>query len=88
MLRALFALESAWPPSFDVGTGNCRVDFEVPENRALFTALFRRMQVSGRLCKESLDAVAVTCRGQMLGDLVRGVHCDLHQRYQWLSNCQ
>ncbi len=43
--RALYALEAAWHPAFNVASGDCRLDFEVAENRALFTCLHRRMQV-------------------------------------------
>jgi hypothetical protein len=44
--RALHALEMAWHPQFDVRTANCRLDFEVPQNRPLFLALFKHVQVS------------------------------------------
>jgi hypothetical protein len=30
---ALYALESAWHPQFDIRTANCRLDFEREENR-------------------------------------------------------
>ena len=44
--RALYCLEMAWHPSFDPASGtNCRLDFEVEENRPFFVALFRHIQV-------------------------------------------
>jgi hypothetical protein len=43
--RAMYALEAAWAPGFDPATARCRLDIEVPENRALFLALFRHAQV-------------------------------------------
>lgn len=46
--RALYALEAAWSPGFDPATARCRLDIEVPENRALFVALFRHAQVGVR----------------------------------------
>ncbi len=51
-------LEMAWPPAFDVGSGNCRVDFQVEENRPLFIALFRHIQVSVVCEGEGEDGVA------------------------------
>jgi len=45
LLRALYALEMAWHPAFDIRTANCRMDFRLPENRALFITLFRHVQV-------------------------------------------
>ena len=45
--RALYSLEMGWHPTFDITSGGagCRLDFEVEENRPLFVALFRHIQV-------------------------------------------
>jgi len=45
LCRALYALEAAWPPSFDPTSGKVRLDVEQPANRGLFVALFRHAQV-------------------------------------------
>ncbi len=45
--RALYALEAAWPPGFDPSSGNASLDVGVQENRALFIALSRHLQVCG-----------------------------------------
>lgn len=42
---ALYSLEAAWHPGFDVSSANCRLDYEEEENKGLFTALFRHLQV-------------------------------------------
>ena len=53
--RALYCLEMAWHPSFDPASGtNCRLDFEVEENRPLFVALFRHIQVWTKVCKQEV----------------------------------
>ena len=50
LARALYALEMAWHPQFDVRTANCRLEFQVEENQALFVALFRHVQVQCAFC--------------------------------------
>lgn len=39
--RSLFLLERAWPHNFKPFDGSCRVDYDIPENRSLFIALFQ-----------------------------------------------
>lgn len=46
--RALYALEMSWHPSFNPAAAACRLDYELDENKALFTALFRHTQVLSR----------------------------------------
>jgi hypothetical protein len=46
--RALFVLESAWHPSFNVVGGFCKLPFSVKANKALFKALFSHMRNAGR----------------------------------------
>lgn len=41
--RALFCLEKAFHPSFNVTSVTCRLDYNRTENRALFIALFRQI---------------------------------------------
>ena len=41
--RALFCLEKAFHPTFNVTSINCRLDFNRTENRALFIAVFRQI---------------------------------------------
>ena len=39
--RALYALESAFHPCFNLASGECHLDYRRQENRAIFIALFR-----------------------------------------------
>lgn len=45
LARALYCLEMGWHPSFNIATANCRMSIEEDENRGLFVALFRHIQV-------------------------------------------
>ncbi|KAG1672378.1 hypothetical protein FOA52_010996 [Chlamydomonas sp. UWO 241] len=58
LARALYCMEMAWHPSFDIASANCRLDFEVDENRALFTALFRHTQ---GLSRQGCHRTALEC---------------------------
>ncbi|KAA0178041.1 hypothetical protein FNF27_00589 [Cafeteria roenbergensis] len=46
--RALYALERAWHPAFRPWDVPCRLSFQVPQNRAMHTALWRNAQLVGR----------------------------------------
>jgi hypothetical protein len=46
--RTLLTLERAWLPSFRPWTGLSRLPYDVPENRALHSALWRSVQLVGR----------------------------------------
>ncbi len=46
--RSLHILESAWNLSFKPFQGDCRLRFEVPENKAIYIALFRYAQLLTR----------------------------------------
>ncbi|RZF32605.1 hypothetical protein LSTR_LSTR011052 [Laodelphax striatellus] len=49
--RALYCLECAFHPSFNLATGNCRLDYRREENRALYVALFKHLTfVGARAC--------------------------------------
>ncbi|KAL6754257.1 transcriptional repressor TCF25-domain-containing protein [Haematococcus lacustris] len=48
LARALYACEMAWHPLFDIRSANCRLDFEVEENRGMFMALFKHIQALSR----------------------------------------
>nr|CAG4651240.1 EOG090X0BCY [Simocephalus serrulatus]SVE94435.1 EOG090X0BCY [Simocephalus serrulatus] len=45
--RALYILESAFHPSFNLASGNCRLEYKRQENRALFLALFKHLVYIG-----------------------------------------
>lgn len=49
--RALYCLECAFHPSFNMTTGQCRLDYRKQQNRALFITLFKHLGfVGGRAC--------------------------------------
>lgn len=49
--HAMFALESAFHPSFSLTNGNSRLDYRRQENRALYIVLFKHAQyLEGRAC--------------------------------------
>ncbi|XP_026473372.1 transcription factor 25 isoform X2 [Ctenocephalides felis] len=49
--RALYGLEMAFHPLFNLAQGTCRLDYKRQENRALFIALFKHAQfLEGRAC--------------------------------------
>ncbi|KAK2589094.1 hypothetical protein KPH14_001922 [Odynerus spinipes] len=49
--RALYCLECAFHPSFNVTTARCRLDYRKQLNRALFITLFKHLTfVGGRAC--------------------------------------
>lgn len=45
--RALYILESAFHPSFNLASGNCRLEYKQQENRALFLAIFKHLVFIG-----------------------------------------
>jgi hypothetical protein len=47
--RALFYLECAFHPMFNMITANCRLDYRKQQNRALFIALFKHLILIGGL---------------------------------------
>ncbi|XP_046411156.1 transcription factor 25 isoform X1 [Neodiprion fabricii] len=49
--RALYCLECAFHPLFNVTTANCRLDYKKQQNRALYITLFKHLIfVGGRAC--------------------------------------
>lgn len=49
--RALYCLEYAYHPLFNVAQGNCRLDYKRQENRALYITIFKHLMfVGGRAC--------------------------------------
>nr|CAG4652081.1 EOG090X0BCY [Triops cancriformis] len=46
--RALYCLELAFHPSFNVAQGKCRLEYRRQENRALFLALFKHLTYIGQ----------------------------------------
>ena len=45
--RALYALESAFHPCFNLASGECHLDYKRQENRAIFIALYRCLSLIG-----------------------------------------
>nr|CAG4641952.1 EOG090X0BCY [Eurycercus lamellatus] len=45
--RSLYILESAFHPSFNLASGNCRLEYKQQENRALFLAIFKHLVYIG-----------------------------------------
>lgn len=57
--RALFCLERAFHPNFNVASLNCRMDYDRSENRSLFVALFRQILfVSQKSCWQTAFELA------------------------------
>jgi len=49
--RALYSLESAFHPHFNLTTAQCRLDYRRQQNRAFFITLFKHLGfVGGRAC--------------------------------------
>lgn len=46
--RALYCLECAFHPLFNIAQGNCQLDYRRQENRSLFIALFKHMTFVGQ----------------------------------------
>lgn len=46
--RALYSFEKTFHPMFNLSTGTSRLDFDRVENRSLFLALFRHVDVIAR----------------------------------------
>ena len=46
--RSLFILENAFHPSFNLASGNCRLEYKQQENRALFLAIFKHLVYIGQ----------------------------------------
>jgi tetratricopeptide (TPR) repeat protein len=61
--HALFILESSWHRSFKPFDGDCRLSYSVPENRALYTALFWYSQ---SLTRRGLHRTALECAKLLL----------------------
>ena len=45
--RTLFCFEQAFHPSFNIATGQCRLEYSIYPNRAMFIALFRHLVYVG-----------------------------------------
>nr|CAI5846834.1 unnamed protein product [Callosobruchus analis] len=49
--RALYCLEYAYHPLFNVAQGNCRLDYRKQENRALYITIFKHLLfIGGKAC--------------------------------------
>ena len=61
--RALYALESAFHPCFNLASGECHLDFKRQENRAIFIALYRSVPLINITSSETSLLQAFTlCR--------------------------
>lgn len=89
--RALYCLECAFHPSFNLATGHCRLDYRREENRALYVALFKHLQfVGARACyRTALELCKVLLSLDPDGDpLAVVLAIDFYalraQEYEWL----
>lgn len=65
--RALYSLESAFHPSFNLATAQCRLDYRKQQNRALFITLFKHLGfVGGRACYRQVSRYNLCCHGMIL----------------------
>ncbi|XP_071443869.1 ribosome quality control complex subunit TCF25 [Hetaerina americana] len=73
--RALYCLECAFHPLFNIAQGNCQLDYRRQENRALFIALFKHMTFVGqRACyRTSLEFCKLLLSLDPVGDPVAAV---------------
>ena len=92
--RALFCLECALHPSFNIAAGNCRLSYKVPTNRAFYITLFKHMLfVGGRACyRTSLEFCKLIMTLDPEGDpLAIVLAIDFYalraREYQWFVNC-
>ncbi|KAG7211160.1 hypothetical protein KM043_010484 [Ampulex compressa] len=74
---ALYCLEYAFHPMFNITTGNCRLDYRKQQNRALFIALFKHMGlIGGRACyRTSLELCKLILSLDPVGDPLAVVLC-------------
>jgi len=89
--RALYCLECAFHPTFNLASGNCRLDYRKQENRALFVALFKHMCfVGARACyRTALEFCKLILSLDPEGDplavvLALDFYALRSQEYEWL----
>ncbi|XP_049827911.1 transcription factor 25 isoform X1 [Schistocerca gregaria] len=89
--RALYCLESAFHPTFNIITGNCHLDYRRQENRALFITIFKHLMFVGqRACyRTALELCKVLLSLNFADDPLAVVLCiDFYalrsQKYAWL----
>ncbi|XP_018308237.1 transcription factor 25 [Mycetomoellerius zeteki] len=88
--RALYCLECAFHPFFNVTTAKCRLDYRKQQNRALFITLFKHLGfVGGRACyRTSLEFCKLLLSLDPEGDPLAVVLCiDFYalkaKEYEW-----
>lgn len=88
--RALFCLECAFHPFFNVTTAQCRLDYRKQQNRALFITLFKHLGfVGGRACyRTSLEFCKLLLSLDPEGDPLAVILCiDFYalkaREYEW-----
>lgn len=91
--RALFCLEYAFHPLFNLAQGNCRLDYRKQENRAFFITLFKHLIfVGGRACyRTALEFCKVLLSLDPEGDplavvLALDFYALRSKEYEWLVN--
>lgn len=89
--KALYALECAWHPSFNITSGRCRLDFAWDPNKPLFVALFKHMQhLDRRGCHRTAFEVCKVLFSLNLDDPMGSLFCIDYfairaEQYQWLK---
>ncbi|KZC04708.1 Transcription factor 25 [Dufourea novaeangliae] len=91
--RALYCLECAFHPLFNITTGLCRLDYKKQQNRSLFITLFKHLNfVGGRACyRTSLEFCKVLLSLDPEGDPLAVILClDFYalraKEYEWFIN--
>uniref|UniRef100_A0A6V7I2D9 Transcription factor 25 n=1 Tax=Bracon brevicornis TaxID=1563983 RepID=A0A6V7I2D9_9HYME len=91
--RAVHSLECAFHPSFHIAAGNCRLNYKMQTNRALFLALFKHLTFIGsRACyRTSLELSKVLLSLDPIDDPMAIVlSIDLYalraREYDWFIN--
>ncbi|CAG9839620.1 unnamed protein product [Diabrotica balteata] len=89
--RALYCLEYAYHPLFNVAQGNCRLDYRRQENRALYIVIFKHLMfIGGKACyRTSLEfcklLLSLDPDGDPLGIVLSIDFYAIRAReYQWL----
>ena len=88
--RCLYVLEMALHPSFQWGEPGCRIPFEEENNRPLFSALFKHMQVGRamlhpRKAQRQTGVAENTCQGPSVAVAVAVVGVSGVQKILWQS---
>ncbi|KAL1518069.1 hypothetical protein ABEB36_001750 [Hypothenemus hampei] len=91
--RALYHLEFAFHPLFNVTQGNCRLDYRRQENRALYVTIFKHLTFLGgrACCRTSLEFCKLLLSLDPVGDPL-GIKLSIDfyalraKEFQWLCD--